>query len=335
MCLIFNLLTFSVNRYKDETVVPPSYTVIDGNFVSLFEYRENNDTPYFTLTSVANTPLDQYELSIDAENRMKNIKQEEISEKRLIFEGEVSHFVKNFTELYGTLQFEIKPVILTMLEYVGFFTSCKTKLVSGSANRECVQYKTARTMSLFGGKITGIFHAEEFVFNWLNEKIGHVRIHLPIHHSLLLQSLKYPVLSKMRESSVLITNVGGNAISKQLENQHSFGCKYDIEQLREFPATIFDKVVCSISSLISTYKFFFVFNLYSRFPVDLKEEFIMIQKLKSKLWSIHCRKFILISTTEVYSGLQGTLNEDTKIPAENSKRTEVSNRRYSQYVSAN
>lgn len=149
----------------------------------MFEYHDNNGIPLFTLTSVVDTPLGQYELAVDAEKRIATFGDEELAKKRIIFEEQASHFIKDFAKDYGKslaifacgtnsrleLTFHLNAV------YVDYFLSCKTKLMSGSANRECVEYHTGRLMSLFGGKITGIFHAENFVFDWLNAKLGSVR----------------------------------------------------------------------------------------------------------------------------------------------------------------
>ncbi len=113
-------------------MIPPSYTIIDGDFVSLFEYREGNDT-YFTLTSVANTPLGQYQSSVDAENRMKTITAEEIKKKRELFEREVSHFIADFGEKYGMFATPVDMFNPFRVRFVFYFLQDQARLGLGQS----------------------------------------------------------------------------------------------------------------------------------------------------------------------------------------------------------
>jgi sugar phosphate isomerase/epimerase/nucleoside-diphosphate-sugar epimerase len=115
-----------------------SYTIIDGDFMSLYPYDYNNNL--YTLTHVKYTPL---YISNDIE-KIRNYKVDEIElntiknkieEEFLIY---YKQFKKHFT-------------------YKSYFTSIKTKYLNTKGARDLIQFKQDNIITFICGKITGIF----------------------------------------------------------------------------------------------------------------------------------------------------------------------------------
>ena len=130
-------------------------TVVDGGFVSLMPFWRKGQL-FFNLTSVPHTPLGTFTDSAAAHAHVESFtkEQDKMDAKRHLFEEQARVFFRNFDDEY---------------EYSHFYVATKTKLYSSSANRECITdvIMSGRVMQIFGGKITGMFHAEEAVSNWL------------------------------------------------------------------------------------------------------------------------------------------------------------------------
>ena len=130
-------------------------TVVDGKFASLMPFWRNG-VVHFNLTSVAHTPLGNFKDSKQARAFCDAFEADTVkmAQKRALFEEEARMFFSNFDQDY---------------EYKGHYISTKTKLYDASANRECIcdVIMGGRVMQIFGGKITGMFHAEEAMYSWL------------------------------------------------------------------------------------------------------------------------------------------------------------------------
>lgn len=110
-------------------------TVIDGPFFSLYPYFDS----YYTLTHVTHTVITPSEEKLDIS--------ELIQKKREYMEADI---------------LELFPCFSSYFTYIDFFISTKTKKADiGTADRsmECSVDDTQRSISVSGGKITGIFDA--------------------------------------------------------------------------------------------------------------------------------------------------------------------------------
>jgi hypothetical protein len=67
-------------------------------------------------------------------------------------------------------------VLLINKELKGHYISTKTKFENACASRECLGFPSQNILTIFGGKITGIFEAERLVNNFLglNHKRSYV-----------------------------------------------------------------------------------------------------------------------------------------------------------------
>lgn len=114
--------------YRKIAQVPfGALTVVDGPFFSIFPYERSADT--FSLTHVKYTPLSTVEI--------------DIPHIRQCMEQDVVKFFPNFLQCF---------------EYIGFFTSPKTKPFSSTDSRRLMQLQSAPNVEQIScGKITGIF----------------------------------------------------------------------------------------------------------------------------------------------------------------------------------
>lgn len=121
------------NRYRQRSINPPSFTIVDGEFISLLEFHdEANETTLYTLTSVKNTPFCKFTNAKAAEDFLKHVSADLIATRRRLIENDAKNFIDNFDELYGAINIcFICDASYQSTEYVDFFTSCKTKLNFG------------------------------------------------------------------------------------------------------------------------------------------------------------------------------------------------------------
>ncbi|KAI9105558.1 hypothetical protein DFS34DRAFT_681748 [Phlyctochytrium arcticum] len=265
-CYFEPCLTLLYRFKKPGNSIPPSHTIIDGNFVSLFEYRGEKGELLFTLTSVSHTPLGRFDLAKDAETFMESYTEADVQKRRPIFEEQAANFIKDFMVDY---------------EYAGYFLSCKTKLKSNSANRECVEHHTGRTMTLFGGKITGVFHAEQFVRQWLEARTRPQPI---------------PAEGPLRRTNLGMALIGSSTlIGKSLMKQTAFAKTYPSADVKDISDKQFDSLVCVAVSDNRKY--------------NSRQDLADVRTLMSSLRYVNCETLILISTVEVFDNMTGKVDE--------------------------
>jgi nucleoside-diphosphate-sugar epimerase len=125
-----------------------SYTVMDGNFFSLYPY--DTKLKLYTLTHVTYTPIIKSKDVNDISNyTLTKDKLEYIKTK---MEESASHYYSKFKNNY---------------EYKDYFLSYKCKFTNGSDSRELVYVKENNLISLMCGKITGIFESDKLMDKYL------------------------------------------------------------------------------------------------------------------------------------------------------------------------
>jgi hypothetical protein len=151
----FNSLNLSSKKYIYEKTISLLYkkysetnfdaiTVIDGNFFSLYPHDISNNI--YTLTDVEFTPLIKSEKLEHINNFVLELSI--IDKVRSQMETKVNYYYKNFKDHF---------------QYIGYFTSNKTKLISNSDSRECnIEKINDKLITINCGKITGIFEVEEY-----------------------------------------------------------------------------------------------------------------------------------------------------------------------------
>jgi hypothetical protein len=87
-------------RYIGQDRTHPSVTVIDGEFVSLYEYLGGEEN-WFTLTSVKDTPLGQFRTWNECSKAIKGIDQELLNQKCETFTKLIEHYVPDFRKQFG------------------------------------------------------------------------------------------------------------------------------------------------------------------------------------------------------------------------------------------
>jgi hypothetical protein len=126
-----------------------AYTIMDGEFFSIYPY--DIEERIYTVTSVKHgVLLSTRDNSIDYSN-MDTI----IMERKQIVDNEIKEYVHNWTD---------------NAEYVDYFVSWKTKPKTTTDDRS-LHYKIAENIiSFYGGKITGIFHAQDILDSVITAK---------------------------------------------------------------------------------------------------------------------------------------------------------------------
>ncbi len=129
--------------YKIEGFESFAYTIMDGPFFSLYPYDISNNI--YTLTSVKEGILYEGRTTNELINDESIIKQ-----KKEVIENEFKKYIPNWAEIST---------------YVGYYESWKTKPKTLTDDRSLRFEKEGNTIHFYGGKITGIFHAEEILQN--------------------------------------------------------------------------------------------------------------------------------------------------------------------------
>lgn len=121
------------------------YTVMDGNYFSLFPYKPKESL--FSLTSVKNGVA--YKGVVIEDREISKEKEENI---RKACEEEIKRYIPNFKG-----------------EYMYFTKSLKTKPLTKEDDRS-LRYKIENIlMTFYGGKITGIFEAEKILSSFITK----------------------------------------------------------------------------------------------------------------------------------------------------------------------
>jgi hypothetical protein len=136
--------------YKIDTDDIFAYTIMDGEFFSIYPYDIKQCI--YTVTSVKHgVLLSIRDSSIDYSNM-----DTEIMERKQIVDNEIKEYINDWSN---------KAV------YVDYFLSWKTKPKTMTDDRS-LQYKIAdNVISFYGGKITGIFHAQDILEGVINAKL--------------------------------------------------------------------------------------------------------------------------------------------------------------------
>jgi hypothetical protein len=136
--------------YKIDTDDIFAYTIMDGEFFSIYPY--DIEQCIYTVTSVKHgVLLSIRDSSIDYSNM-----DTEIMERKQIVDNEIKEYINDWSN---------KAV------YVDYFLSWKTKPKTMTDDRS-LQYKIAdNVISFYGGKITGIFHAQDILEGVINAKL--------------------------------------------------------------------------------------------------------------------------------------------------------------------
>jgi hypothetical protein len=132
--------------YKIDTADIFAYTIMDGEFFSIYPYDIENRI--YTVTSVKHgVVLSTRDNSVECDIN--------ILERRLIVDAEIQGYIKDW---------------MSRATYVSYFLSWKTKPKTLTDNRS-VQYKIDKNIiSFYGGKITGIFHAQDILESVIKNK---------------------------------------------------------------------------------------------------------------------------------------------------------------------
>lgn len=121
-----------------------SITIMDGDFFSLFP--RNSSKKIYTLTHVKYTPLVK---SFNIEDIYKyNLTYEKIMEIKNNMEKDVIKYYPNFHKNF---------------KFKSYFTSYKCKINNNNNSRECYIQENDNIISVLCGKITGIYHLENYL----------------------------------------------------------------------------------------------------------------------------------------------------------------------------
>ena len=127
--------------YKIDFKVPTAFTIMDGEYFSIYPY--DLDRNYYTLTHV------KYGVVSRSDNLTLGSTDIQNEEKRRV---ECERNV-----------FELLPFLRGKMEYVTRFLSYKTKYDFINDDRSLRVFRDGRYFSFSGGKITGIFDVEPFL----------------------------------------------------------------------------------------------------------------------------------------------------------------------------
>ena len=76
--------------------------MIDGEFVSLYQYAGDKEQNLFTLTSVKDTPMGNYQSWDECMRRIKTFTPQELAEKKEVFEQVILGYLPTFRRDFGT-----------------------------------------------------------------------------------------------------------------------------------------------------------------------------------------------------------------------------------------
>jgi hypothetical protein len=121
-------------------------TVMDGpEGTSVYPYDEQR----VSLTSVSETPLARVKTIAEGQQVIASLTPDDISAIRHKMETRIRHYFPAFS-----------PHVYS---FSGLATSCRVKPKSMTDRRTCVVHRDANVITVFPGKISGVFDAEEMV----------------------------------------------------------------------------------------------------------------------------------------------------------------------------
>lgn len=138
----YELVISYIYKIKSDTLF--AYTLMDGDFFSLFPYDPDNSL--YTLTHVSNSILwkgNKLEEFIMPSDEIIDNKRKKAEEETLFY---LPEFLKN-------------------AEYIRYNVSWKTKPKTNNDDRSIRINKNNNIINIYGGKITGIFSAEKYILD--------------------------------------------------------------------------------------------------------------------------------------------------------------------------
>jgi len=125
-----------------------AYTVMDGPFFSIYPYDITNRI--YTVTSVVHGPI------YKGTDTTYTLTESGLSSVRSKMNAQLLNYIPSWNE---------------QATYVDYYTSWKTKHVSTTDDRSLRHSVDDRVVTFYGGKITGIFHAEKLLNTILDKHI--------------------------------------------------------------------------------------------------------------------------------------------------------------------
>jgi hypothetical protein len=144
----FYELTLSLLYKKIQPTSFGALTLVDGNFFSIYPYKDK----LYTVTDVEHTPLFTTN-DIDELNDFYNYKFNNVLEKQKLIEDKIKHYYPEFLEHFT---------------YDNYFISVKSKVKSNSANRYPMIAEEDNIINCFTGKIQGIYIIEDYINEIIN-----------------------------------------------------------------------------------------------------------------------------------------------------------------------
>jgi len=145
----FYELTLSLLYKKIQPTSFGALTLVDGNFFSIYPYKDK----LYTVTDVEHTPL----FTTNDINELNNYKFNNVLEKQKLIEDKIKYYYPEFLEHFT---------------YNDYFLSVKSKIKSNSANRYPVVKVENNIINCFTGKIQGIYIIEKQIDEIINWQYG-------------------------------------------------------------------------------------------------------------------------------------------------------------------
>lgn len=136
--------------YEIDTPEVFAYTFMDGPFFSIYPYKL--EERLYTITHVKHCVLYKGHCLLESDVSFL----ESIKERKNLIESEIMNYLPSWDKI---------------VTYKGYYTSWKTKHNNISDDRSLKFEKRDNILSFYGGKITGIFEAENIVRSVIDEKI--------------------------------------------------------------------------------------------------------------------------------------------------------------------
>ena len=136
--------------YEAQNENHPALTFVDGRLLSIYP-TENRGI--FTLSSVIHTPIKEFKTAREARECLGKIDNFLIEEKTKAMEMQVMKYLPDFKDRFRFIEPQL---------------SIKTKLSGISDDRSCYVTQNSRLISIFAGKIDGIFFAANKVVQTIN-----------------------------------------------------------------------------------------------------------------------------------------------------------------------
>ena len=138
----FYELTITLLYDKINATQFDSVTLVDGDFFSIFPYKNN----LYTLTDVEHTPIKSSTNLVDIEN---------IKIDDTLLSDKIDKMQQKVLFYY--------PSFLNDFKYSGYYTSIKSKSVNSHADRSPIIERENNILHCYTGKIQGIYSIESFI----------------------------------------------------------------------------------------------------------------------------------------------------------------------------